>query len=69
MILADEPTGNLDYETGKTILDILKNLVRKNGRTIILATHDRDICKIADRVLEIRGGKLREVSITEEAIQ
>ncbi|MFD2531952.1 ABC transporter ATP-binding protein [Gracilimonas halophila] len=69
LILADEPTGNLDYETGKTILDILKNLVRKNGRTIILATHDRDICKIADRVLEIRGGKLSEISITEEAIQ
>ncbi|MCH2448584.1 MAG: ABC transporter ATP-binding protein [Gracilimonas sp.] len=69
LILADEPTGNLDYETGKTILDILNNLVRKNGRTIILATHDRDICNIADRVLEIRGGKLREVSITEEAIQ
>lgn len=69
LILADEPTGNLDYETGKTILDILNNLVRKNGRTIILATHDRDICKIADRVLEIRGGKLSEVSTTEEAIQ
>lgn len=69
LILADEPTGNLDYETGKTILDILNNLVRKNGRTIILATHDRDICKIADRVLEIRGGKLSEVSNTEEAIQ
>jgi putative ABC transport system ATP-binding protein len=61
LILADEPTGNLDYETGKQILDILENLVRKNGRTIILATHDRDICKIADRVLEIRGGKLTEV--------
>lgn len=69
LILADEPTGNLDFETGKKILDILNNLVRKNGRTIILATHDRDICKIADRVLEIRGGKLKEVSITEEAIQ
>lgn len=69
LILADEPTGNLDYETGKTILNILKDLVRKNGRTIILATHDRDICKIADRVLEIRGGKLSEVSITEKAIQ
>jgi putative ABC transport system ATP-binding protein len=61
IILADEPTGNLDYETGKQILDILENLVRKNDRTIILATHDRDICKIADRVLEIRGGKLTEV--------
>lgn len=61
LILADEPTGNLDYETGQQILDILNNLVRKNGRTIILATHDRDICKIADRLLELRGGKLREV--------
>ncbi|WP_421775440.1 ABC transporter ATP-binding protein [Gracilimonas sp.] len=61
LILADEPTGNLDYETGQQILDILNNLVRENGRTIILATHDRDICKIADRVLELRGGKLQEV--------
>lgn len=61
LILADEPTGNLDYETGQQILDILNNLVRENGRTIILATHDRDICKIADRVLELRGGKLNEV--------
>lgn len=61
LILADEPTGNLDYETGQQILNILNNLVRENGRTIILATHDRDICKIADRVLELRGGKLQEV--------
>ncbi|MGN8224759.1 ABC transporter ATP-binding protein [Gracilimonas sp. BCB1] len=61
LILADEPTGNLDFETGQQILDILNELVRENGRTIILATHDRDICKIADRVLELRGGKLREV--------
>lgn len=61
LILADEPTGNLDYETGRQILDILNDLVRENGRTIILATHDRDICKIADRVLELRAGKLSEV--------
>ncbi|MDR9417984.1 ABC transporter ATP-binding protein [Gracilimonas sp.] len=61
LILADEPTGNLDYETGATILDMLNKLVRENNRTIILATHDRDICKIADRVLEIRGGTLSPV--------
>lgn len=61
LILADEPTGNLDYETGQIILDLLNNLVRKNGRTMIIATHDRDICKIADRVLELRSGKLHEV--------
>lgn len=58
LILADEPTGNLDFETGSTILDILNKLVRENGRTMIIATHDRDICKMADRVLELSGGKL-----------
>lgn len=62
LILADEPTGNLDYETGENILDILHNLVRKNGRTILLATHDRDICSIADRVVELKGGKLHDVT-------
>ncbi|MEX0994366.1 MAG: ATP-binding cassette domain-containing protein, partial [Balneolaceae bacterium] len=58
LALADEPTGNLDYETGLTVLDILNKLVRKNGRTVILATHDHDICRIADRVLELKNGKL-----------
>ncbi|MEX0846075.1 MAG: ABC transporter ATP-binding protein [Balneolaceae bacterium] len=62
LILADEPTGNLDYETGKKILDILNELVQKNQRTIILATHDRDICSIADRVVQLQGGKLHDVT-------
>lgn len=61
LILADEPTGNLDYETGRSILEMLNDLVRENGRTIILATHDRDICKYADRVVELKGGKLKDV--------
>ncbi|SMO45867.1 ABC transporter ATP-binding protein [Gracilimonas mengyeensis] len=65
LILADEPTGNLDYETGEQILDILNKLVRENGRTIILATHDRDICELADRVVELQGGKLHEVELSE----
>jgi putative ABC transport system ATP-binding protein len=69
LILADEPTGNLDYETGRQILDILNDLVRKNGRTMIIATHDRDICKIADRVLELRGGKLSQVEDIAEVIK
>lgn len=66
LILADEPTGNLDYETGKAILDMLKKLVREHGRTIILATHDQDICPLADRVFELQGGQLHSVkSMTE----
>jgi putative ABC transport system ATP-binding protein len=69
LILADEPTGNLDYETGRNILDILNDLVRKNGRTMIIATHDRDICKIADRVLELKGGTLHEVEHGTEAVR
>jgi len=65
LILADEPTGNLDYETGQQILDMLNTLVRENGRTIILATHDRDICEIADRVIELQAGKLKEIQPAE----
>ena len=68
LILADEPTGNLDYETGQNILETLNNLVRKNGRTMIIATHDHDICKIADRVLELQGGKLQEVEDIAEVV-
>src|SRR5680860_521567 len=61
LILADEPTGNLDYKTGQHILNILNELVRKTNRTIIIATHDREICKIADRIYLLQGGILQEV--------
>ena len=59
-ILADEPTGNLDYKTGASILSMLADLVRKNGRTMIIATHDREMGQIADRVLELREGQLHD---------
>ncbi len=61
LILADEPTGNLDYETGQQILHMLKTLVREYRRTIILATHDRDICSMADRVFELKKGQIYEI--------
>lgn len=66
LILADEPTGNLDYKTGQHILNMLNDLVRKNNRTIIIATHDREICKIADRIFVLQDGKLHEVRNSEE---
>ncbi len=69
LILADEPTGNLDYETGRTILDMLNSLVRQNGRTMIIATHDQDICQIADRVVELKGGKLHNVEHSAAAVE
>ena len=58
LVLADEPTGNLDFETGRQVLDLLDRLVRQAGRTMLVATHDRDLRRVADRVLELRGGVL-----------
>ena len=63
-ILADEPTGNLDYKTGSIVLKMLGDLVRENGRTMIIATHDREIGQIADQVLELREGSLHTMNTT-----
>ncbi|MGR9101147.1 MAG: ABC transporter ATP-binding protein [Gammaproteobacteria bacterium] len=55
LILADEPTGNLDLETGEQVIDLLDELVRKAGKTLVMATHSREVIGIADRVLSIRN--------------
>ena len=60
LLLADEPTGNLDIETGEEVLGLLDRLVRQRGRTLIMATHSRAIAATADRVMEIRDGQLHE---------
>jgi putative ABC transport system ATP-binding protein len=59
-VLADEPTGNLDYETGQQVLSLLDDLVRETGTTLLVATHDREALDRADRVLHLRGGVLHE---------
>ena len=61
-ILADEPTGNLDYKTGSMVLKMLSDLVRENGRTMIIATHDREMGQIANQVLELREGSLHTMN-------
>lgn len=60
VILADEPTGNLDLETGQEVLAILDALVREQGKTMIMVTHSQEVVGLADRVLVIRDGKLSE---------
>jgi putative ABC transport system ATP-binding protein len=60
IILADEPTGNLDSETGATILDLLKRLSVEEGKTMILITHDPDAAAIADRIIRLRDGRVVE---------
>jgi len=56
IILADEPTGNLDTETGNAILALLKNLSAQDGKTVILVTHDPEAAEIADRTVRLRDG-------------
>ena len=60
IILADEPTGNLDYETSFKIIDLLDRVVKKKGKTMIMVTHSKDVIGLADRVLTIRNGKISE---------
>ena len=56
IILADEPTGNLDTETGQSILDLLKELSVNDGKTVIIVTHDPEAAAIADRIIRLRDG-------------
>ncbi len=57
LILADEPTGNLDNETGQIIIKLLFEMVRKNNLTMVLVTHDEDLAKLCDRTIRLAGGK------------
>ncbi len=62
LVLADEPTGNLDLETATSVIGLLDRLCRDSGTTLVMATHSREVIGLADRVLAIRGGCLVEVS-------
>ncbi len=59
MILADEPTGNLDTQTGADIIETLAGLAARRGTTVIVATHDVDLADRAPRRLTMRDGRLR----------
>jgi putative ABC transport system ATP-binding protein len=61
LVLADEPTGNLDEETGTKILDLLDTLTRQRGKNMILVTHSLEAANYADRILVLRDGALAEV--------
>jgi putative ABC transport system ATP-binding protein len=60
LVLADEPTGNLDEDTGAQVMDLLEQLTRQAGRNLVMATHNLDNARRADRVMHVREGKLVE---------
>ena len=62
LLLCDEPTGALDYNTGKAILKLLQDMSRKQGMTVLVITHNQAIAPMADRVIKIKNGKVSSVA-------
>jgi putative ABC transport system ATP-binding protein len=60
LVLADEPTGNLDENTGEQVLDLLLALTRRRGKTLIMATHNPEIARMADRIVRVHDGRLQD---------
>lgn len=64
LLLADEPTGNLDSKTGAAVLDLLCNLVKAQGLTLIMVTHDPEVAARADRIIHLRDGSIQHIETT-----
>ena len=69
ILLCDEPTGALDYKTGKQILELLESTCREDGITTIIITHNMAIAPMADRVIKIKNGKVEEEVINKKPIK
>ena len=65
LLLCDEPTGALDYQTGKAILKLLQDTGRQTGMTVIIITHNSALTAMADRVIKVRNGTVKSVTINE----
>lgn len=65
ILLCDEPTGALDFATGKSVLALLHSLCRETGKTVIIITHNQELTKMADRVFGVRNGKVVYEAVNE----
>lgn len=65
ILLCDEPTGALDYKTGKQVLQILQDMSRIKGATVVIVTHNAAIAPIADRVIRMHDGTVKEVTVNQ----
>ena len=63
LLLCDEPTGALDYNTGKAILKLLQNMCRERGMTVIVITHNQAISPMADRLIHIKNGRVSQMEL------
>lgn len=68
LLLCDEPTGALDYNTGKSILKLLQDTCRKMGMTVIIITHNLALTPMGDKVIEVKNGKIQQITINENPI-
>ena len=68
LLLCDEPTGALDYKTGKAILKLLQDTCIKRGMTVVVITHNQAIMPMADRIIKIRSGKVEEMTLNENPL-
>ena len=66
LILADEPTGSLDFETGKMVLGVMRDINRNEGVTFILVTHNSVIADMADRIVHLKDGRVARIIVNEE---
>ena len=68
ILLCDEPTGALDYNTGKAILKLLYDTCKNTGKTVIVITHNQAICAMADRVIKIKNGSVSDMRLNPDPI-
>lgn len=68
LLLCDEPTGALDYQTGKAILKLLQDTCRKHGMTVVVITHNSALAPMADRVFKIKNGRVSSMKVNEKPI-
>lgn len=68
LLLCDEPTGALDYATGKAVLRLLQDASRKSGMTVIIITHNTALTAMADRVIRVKSGEIADVRLNERAV-
>ena len=68
LLLCDEPTGALDYATGKAILKLLQDTCRKSGKTVVVITHNQALCAMADRVIKVRSGCVTEITVQQTPV-